>query len=80
MDIWRENEALRQTRSSPIDPWKSSDNFRINHVQSRDLKLNHGEETVDCKVEYLSENKFNITIGDQTINNVEFFSNPEKAS
>ncbi len=62
-NIWFENEKNRFRRPSPIDPWQTFDNFRINHKARREIQLQEGENKVHkLKVEYLSENKFNVYI------------------
>lgn len=46
---------------SHVDPWKSYDNFRVNHSSKRDIQLAEGEEKLhNLKVEYLTEKKFNV--------------------
>ena len=70
-----------------MDPWKTYDNFRINHRPLREFKLQEGEDTIHkVKIEYLSENKFNVHIdadelGVKTniiLSNAEVFENQEK--
>lgn len=61
VNVWFENETNRFQRLSHIDPWKSYDNFRVNHTAIRDVKLEEGEEKEYLvRVEYLAENKFNV--------------------
>lgn len=42
---WFENETNRFQRISHIDPWKTYDNFRVNHISRRDVTIAEGEET-----------------------------------
>ncbi|CDW87420.1 3-methylcrotonyl-carboxylase subunit alpha [Stylonychia lemnae] len=61
VNVWFENETNRFQRLSHVDPWKSYDNFRVNNVARRDLKLTEGEgKEHHLKIEYLTENKFNV--------------------
>ena len=65
VNVWFENETNRFQRVSHIDPWKTYDNFRINHTNKRDVKVSETIKDQDdqehrIKVEYLSENKFNV--------------------
>lgn len=67
MHVWHENEKFRISRQSNLDPWKSSDNFRINHKQLREVALlphPDSKEENNCSLEYLSETSFNVHIGD----------------
>jgi 3-methylcrotonyl-CoA carboxylase alpha subunit len=80
MHVWHENQKLRSSRRSSLDPWLSSDNFRVNHRQLREIALLPHEEAKEetlCLVEYLSENSFDIKIGSIQLKNVQFFQNPE---
>jgi hypothetical protein len=62
-NIWFENEGTRFHRSSAVDPWSTFDNFRINHRARRIIHLQEGDNLVHkLKVEYLSENKFNVYV------------------
>ena len=64
VNLWYENERNRFQRQAPVDPWKTYDNFRINHRAQRTVKMQEGAEEEspvhELKVEYLSENKFNV--------------------
>ena len=64
VNLWYENEANRFQRQAPVDPWKTYDNFRINHRALRTVKMQEGADDEspvhELKVEYLSENKFNV--------------------
>jgi len=87
-NVWFENENNRFRRSSAVDPWQTFDNFRINHTARRDIQLQEGEDkTHYLKVEYLSENRFNVLISkdknsleepELILRNAELVSNPEK--
>lgn len=74
MHIWSENEKLRNKRKSSIDPWSSSDNFRVNYTSKREVEVeDQNGESLVCEVQYLAENKFNVSIGDHKFEGVEFF-------
>jgi 3-methylcrotonyl-CoA carboxylase alpha subunit len=76
MHVWHENEKMRTSRRSSLDPWQSSDNFRVNHRQLREIALlphEEAKEETDCTLEYLSETSFNVRVGKKEIENVEFF-------
>lgn len=61
VNVWFENEKLRLKRKSNVDPWKVYDNFRINHHPRRTVKLiDKNEKASSVKIEYVSENKFNV--------------------
>ena len=61
VNLWFENEKERLKRKSPVDPWRTYDNFRINHHAKREVKLIDKDDKVESlKVEYLGENKFNV--------------------
>jgi hypothetical protein len=87
-NIWFENQGARFRRASSVDPWQTFDNFRINHRARREIQLLEGETTsYKLRVEYLSENKFNVFLDkDKTgleepeliLSNAELISNPEK--
>ncbi len=60
-NVWFENEAKRFRKDSKSDPWNTFDNFRINHRAKRDFTLAEGDDKSHyLKIEYLSENKFNV--------------------
>ena len=95
-NIWFENENNRNRRATPVDPWHSYDNFRVNNVALREIVLEEGEtllgnegekKTHKLKIEYLSENKFNvlrqtdplgIAKAEVLLKNAEVIENPEK--
>lgn len=61
MNVWFENEKLRLKRKTPVDPWQIYDNFRINHHARRQIKLqDQNEKESLLRIEYVSENKFNV--------------------
>lgn len=61
VNVWFENEKLRLKRKTAVDPWELYDNFRINHHARRAVKLQDQNEKVSSvRIEYLSENKFNV--------------------
>lgn len=88
-NVWFENAAKRFRKDSRADPWNTFDNFRINHRAKRDFTLAEGEDkSYFLKIEYLSENKFNVykqseqkTLEEPTLilSNAEVISNPEKS-
>jgi len=61
VNVWFENERNRFQRISHVDPWKSYDNFRINHTAKREISLVEGESKEHkLLIEYITENKFNV--------------------
>jgi acetyl/propionyl-CoA carboxylase alpha subunit len=87
-NIWFENEHNRFRRESPVDPWRTYDNFRINHKAKREVILVDAQEKDHkLKVEYISENRFNVLIDkdklgieepEVILRNAEVIQNPEK--
>lgn len=66
-----ENEKLKQKRKSKIDPWEVYDNFRINHLTKRVIKLQDKDlQERSLRVEYLSENKFNVYLDTDNVHPV----------
>ena len=86
-NVWFENEGHRLRRSADVDPWGTLDNFRVNHTAKRDITLKEGEDKFHkLKIEYLSENKFNVLIqtdklgleNEKILSNAEVVHNPER--
>ena len=87
-NVWFENEHNRFRRESPVDPWRTFDNFRINHKARREIALVDGQDkTHKLKIEYLAENRFNVLIDkdkhvleepEVILRNAEVIQNPEK--
>lgn len=60
-NLWFENEKLRLKRKSNVDPWKTYDNFRINHPGRREVKLKSAnDKSHRYLVEYSNENTFSV--------------------
>ena len=70
------------------DPWRQTDNFRLNNVSMRKVKVQEGaDETVSSSVvhvQYHSGNKFSVYTVDQVadtkealLENAEILVNPE---
>jgi len=78
--LWFENEKNRKRRVTAVDPWSQFDNFRVNHHAKREVKLieQDGETTHIVEVEYLEENKFNVSCDRFQLKNVEIFPNKER--
>ena len=71
-----------------MDPWKTYDNFRINHTARREIALVDAHDKVHkLKIEYLAENRFNVLLDKDKhgieepgiiLKNAEIIDNPEK--
>lgn len=85
-NVWFENEGSRFRRPQNVDPWNNFDNYRVNYKAKREIVLTEGEKIHKLKIEYLSENKFNVLqdidkLGlefETLLSNAEVINNPER--
>ena len=60
--VLQEKKHYSQRSHGKVNPWSIADNFRVNYTDDRVFNLIAGEQKLEAKLKYISENSYHVTI------------------